>query len=496
MTFPVGPTVGDKHTEGNRSWVWSGDAWLIAALPEQVVAYAGAEPVADPPDVTKPTMAVNGDGLHTHTWDAVAGEWEPVPCRTSYHQVLDDIPFPWVVTIDGVATVVADDAEMTALVGSISPTSTWDAGTRTMAGCVVGTIGPIVSTVGAMIELASNAGGLTLDLVTGDGSDLNVEWPDGSTQTVASGARVTKAGQPAGTTKIQSAPLTEADLSGPWSFALAALTDQPLTRLNIANGNAVNGDIATLSQALTYLNITGNNAVNGDVATLSQALTYLNIAGNNAVNGDVATLSQALTYLNIAGDNTMHGDVATLSQALTYLRITGDNTTHGDIAQLSQALTYLNIAGNNTMYGDIATLSQALTVLHIAGNNTTHGDIATLSQALTYLHIEGGNTTHGDIATLSQALTYLHIAGDSTIADYTPASIWGSLTHALRIIPATPGGLDATEVDQLLIDVAAAGTTPTNEQEIILTGANAARTAASDAAVATLQTAGWTVTTN
>ena len=56
------------------------------------------------------------------------------------------------------------------------------------------------------------------------------------------------------------------------------------------------------------------------------------------------------------------------------------------------------------------------------------------------------------------------------------------------------GGLDSTEIDNLLIDLS--GTTWTSSKIITLTGTNAARTAASDAAVSTLEGMGVTVTTN
>lgn len=58
----------------------------------------------------------------------------------------------------------------------------------------------------------------------------------------------------------------------------------------------------------------------------------------------------------------------------------------------------------------------------------------------------------------------------------------------------SPGGLNSTEVDNLLIDLAA--TTWTVDKKIYILGTNAARTSASDAAVASLISMGVSVTTN
>ena len=62
------------------------------------------------------------------------------------------------------------------------------------------------------------------------------------------------------------------------------------------------------------------------------------------------------------------------------------------------------------------------------------------------------------------------------------------------IYSVSPGGLSSTEVDNLLIDLAA--TTWKNEKKIYILGTNALRTSASNTAVATLTSMGVSVTTN
>ena len=118
-----------------------------------------------------------------------------------------------------------------------------------------------------------------------------------------------------------------------------------------------------------------------------------------------------------------------------------------------------------------------------------------LPRALTTLYVTGSNTLSGDVSGLPSGLTYLYVTGSNTISTYTSRS-WPTSMRLARISPVSPGGLPATAVDQLLIDLAAYATTWTIEKNITLQGTNAPRTSASNAAVATLQGRGVTVTTN
>jgi hypothetical protein len=165
-----------------------------------------------------------------------------------------------------------------------------------------------------------------------------------------------------------------------------------------------------------------------------------------------------------------------------------------DIANAPTGLTYLNVGGSNTVSGDIANAPTGLTYLDVRGSNTVSGDIANAPTGLTYLSMWGSNTVSGDIANAPTGLTSLSMGGSNTIADYT-GKTWTTKPTSFYLIPVGAGGLSTAEVDQLLIDfdddlVWAAGNV------ITLTGANAARSAASDAAVASMVAEGATVTTN
>ena len=130
-------------------------------------------------------------------------------------------------------------------------------------------------------------------------------------------------------------------------------------------------------------------------------------------------------------------------------------------------------------------------------NNTSgsdlHHDIGQLPSGLTTYRNTGNNTTSGDIGQLPSGLTTYYNAGSNTVSDYTSPHTFNSSISLFSSITTSGIGLDATEVDNLLIDLDTSGmATGTIE----LTGGNAPRTSASDTAVANLTGRGVTVATN
>ncbi len=135
-----------------------------------------------------------------------------------------------------------------------------------------------------------------------------------------------------------------------------------------------------------------------------------------------------------------------------------------------------------------------VTAVYISGSNTVTGNLSSIPNA-TFVYIAGSNTVTGNLSSISKA-TYIDIRGSNTIADYTSGTLWPTSMRRMVIFQSSGFGFDSTEVDNLLIDLAARVTTWTNEKTIDLRGANAVRTPASDAAVATLESRGAVVYTN
>ena len=95
-----------------------------------------------------------------------------------------------------------------------------------------------------------------------------------------------------------------------------------------------------------------------------------------------------------------------------------------------------------------------------------------------------GNTISGDVASCPNTCTQIYMRGSNSISDYT-TKVWGTTMNEIVLLSAS-GGLTTAEVDQLIIDCASTIVTWTDNKRIIIQGTNAARSAASNAAVATL----------
>ena len=288
-----------------------------------------------------------------------------------------------------------------------------------------------------------------------------------------------------------------------------------LTSLSIPNSQ-VTGDIANLKglTALTSLNL-ANSQVTGDITNLKglTALTSLSMP-NSQVTGDIANLKNltALTYLSMYNSQ-VTGDIANLKglTALTYLNLANSQVT-GDIANLKglTALTSLNLA-NSQVTGDITNLKglTALTSLSMPNSQVT-GDIANLKNltALTSLSLSNTNVT-GDIANLKNItrlgkelmLKGLNLTGNigdlpNEVLFVTNKEGKGNFTWTTssRTNILAMENIACDNIDKLLQDMSKMNANFAGQQAyhktISLIGT---RTSASDAAVQTLQSKGYTV---
>ena len=245
---------------------------------------------------------------------------------------------------------------------------------------------------------------------------------------------------------------------------------------------------------LSYLR-SENNDFSFNLSFIPSALSYFRCTGSNTVSGDLADLPSVLTYFSCYGSNTIFGDITNLPTLITYFNCRGNNVISGDIANLPSLLATFNCLGSNTITGNITDLKSVMTSFACSGSCTISGDITNLPILMTYFDCRGINVISGDIASLPSIITYFFCSGSCTISVYTSPHVWADLMIYVLSLPAAGSGLDSTEVDNLLIDLSGV-TTWASSKVINIAGNNASRTAASDAAVATLQGKGVTVTTN
>ena len=172
--------------------------------------------------------------------------------------------------------------------------------------------------------------------------------------------------------------------------------------------------------------------------------------------------------------------------ALTYLYLNGTGSSVTGVIT-GMALTYLYLNGTGSSVTGVIT-GMALTYLSLVNTESSVTGVIT-GMALTYLLLV--NTESSVTGTLNSAsrLTreYIAITGDITLPDDRVYGTWGS--ESIRIEMGTK--LTSTQTDATLIRLAAATISGANKTYYIK---GAARTSASDAAVATLTSAGVTGT--
>ena len=242
----------------------------------------------------------------------------------------------------------------------------------------------------------------------------------------------------------------------------------------IYSNSQVTGDIANLKNltALTSINLT-NSQVTGDIANLKNltALTSINLT-NSQVTGDIANLKNltALTSINLTNSQ-VTGDIANLKNltALTSINLTNSQVT-GDIANLKNltALTSINLT-NSQVTGDIAAFTNMSELKELRLNVPTSLVLGELSSLPTNLLFYSANRANKFTWNNTRSISYSIVA-----LEYVALS---------------------ESVDKALNDLASCTNknTDSNPSWYKVINIIGTRTSASDAAVQTLQSKGYTV---
>lgn len=264
----------------------------------------------------------------------------------------------------------------------------------------------------------------------------------------------------------------------------------------ILNNTSITGTVTQLPTGLVQLLLRGATTISGTIPQLPGNLTYLILGDNTVITGDIGDVPAGLGILYLTGTGNVTGNVNDLPSGMTEIVITCPNTVTGDVVYIPASATTVIIKGSNTIDGSLSDLSSSLINFTLEGNNTVYGTLSNISafSSLQIFNVDGNNTISGDFNDVPANIKTCIILGNNTVSDYTYPHTWAS-TMANVILSPVSGGLDDTQVDNLLIDLANV-TTWVGEKQVTLQGTNAARTSASDAAVATLQGKGVTVTTN
>jgi len=317
---------------------------------------------------------------------------------------------------------------------------------------------------------------------------------------------------------------------GVWTIVLASAVEygDVVVMTFVPSG----GTAAVTNNVQHYLTLTkkGTGATVGTIILNVTSNTSITLDGDGRFYSDAGgTLGESTTWnVTTGADRTMYYKVTNGSSRMTfadaskvtklrfsYVAATNAPIQTGDIGKFTNA-TYLDFEtdvncqvsgditnvtglqilvaqGSASISGDISALP--LTRLNVtASANTLTGDLSTRTD-LTYVNVSGLNTIYGDIGVnnVVSGLTVFYLTGNNRMVNYTGGISWGNIN--VTINPAIGYGFSSAEIDAILIDMAKAGG-PTSKI-ITLMGNNAGRTAASDAAYATLTTTrGCTVNLN
>jgi len=272
-----------------------------------------------------------------------------------------------------------------------------------------------------------------------------------------------------------------------------------LDELNIIDPhNFITGNIIDIPRTLTTFTIRNNDFLSGEIKDLPTNLEILFIEGdNNIITGDISDLPQTSTDINIiSASSTINGDISNLPPNLTRLGLIGQGQITGDTADFSSPIHSITLDDNNIITGDVVNISSSISFFRVYGNNTITGNINTVPTTIYDFYVKGNNTIYGDLGCeFVRRITYFELAGNNTIDSYTPISWSTDTIMSFTLIPVDPGGLNTTDIDNLLIDWDSSDTI-TSYGHITLTGSCESRSAASDDAVANMESRGITITLN
>ena len=232
-----------------------------------------------------------------------------------------------------------------------------------------------------------------------------------------------------------------------------------------------------------------NRVVNLNDLKYSKLLQQINFTSSR-IEGDLDSCSNLVNLTVLALSNSS-GDIKNLGNltSLTSLELMGTNI-FGNLSSLTnlERLNNLNVK-ETSITGDISSLA-VLKALNVFNVPNVTGDISTLKTCaeLTTLQFYRANVS-GDIAVLPDKTNYLYL-GESKNSAFS----WSSRNTSAKII-AIFGSPKINNIDKMLQDQAACvkGIDTSSDIYHKTISATGTRTSASDAAVQTLQSKGYTV---
>ena len=273
------------------------------------------------------------------------------------------------------------------------------------------------------------------------------------------------------------------------------LKDIKITDIYLTSKIYFNIDDLKYSNYLTSLEA-NSNLVNGDIASLQNLtkLKQINLS-RTKVSGDISVFSDMtnLSYLNL-DDTQVSGDISVFSDMtnLSYLNL-DDTQVSGDISVFSDMTNLSNlILADTQVSGDIASLQNLTKLKQINLSRTkVSGDISVFSDMTNLYELRltiRSSDIVGEVSSLPGKIRFYTASRSNNLT-------WNGTRESSKSIFGIESANLGSFVDRMLINLAACtdmkiSSDPTWYNTFAVAGT---RTSASDAAVQTLQSKGYTV---
>lgn len=251
-----------------------------------------------------------------------------------------------------------------------------------------------------------------------------------------------------------------------------------LTRLDFNKAKSVYFDIDDIKYCTNLIMLAlSDSSVTGDISAVSNLtkLVHLDLAGSQVI-GNISALSNLtnISIINLYSDN-VTGDISVISKltTITVLHLNGTKVS-GDISALSNLINIVDFSLSNTQ---------------ISGNVDSLVNLTKLRMLteLKYLSLTG------DMSKIPVNANFISQQGRKVTTNFT----WTANGRQNATLLAMEGSIpfDTASMDNMFIDQATCTVSPTatNSWNKIIS-VKGTRTSASDAAVATIQSKGITIT--
>ena len=256
-------------------------------------------------------------------------------------------------------------------------------------------------------------------------------------------------------------------------YSLAKLKSWAVNQPSYSKNISFNIDNLKYSAALDTINFS-SASVMGDIFNLKNLTSLITInLENTQVSGDISNLKNLTSLTTLLLNSTkVSGDISNLKNLTSLTILLLDNTqVSGDISNLKNLTS-------------LTTLKVFNTQIPITGNI---GELSTLSKC-TYMSLKYSKLT-GDLAALPSICAFVSFQNDKG-----SVFTWGERPSSAKII-AIEGNATVTNIDKMLQNQAQCqigfSSTSSMANKTIEVAGN--RTSASDDAVATLQSKGYTI---